>query len=455
VNDAPRRLRVALFEHGRGQGDWPAFLARQSIDLLRTDRLLDLASMKVDHVVAWVTPEEAAALAAELSRHAGAPPVTMMTGASETEHPQTRFIKALVAAKREWEATFDAILDPLAIVDASGVVRRANLGFARALGKEIRDVVARNYAALLGPPAPGSADPVALSLADSLARTEETRYASLSTIHLVMVSPWREEDGSLSGLVVLLKDLGQQKEQQQRMQQAARLADIGQLAAGVAHEINTPLASIALRAESLQRSASDPALLALESFKNFPRYLKTIEEETYRCKKIIRALLEFSSSRKPETRPTDLNALVERAADLVGHQMKLKQVSLSLRLEPGLSPVPADDGQLRQVLLALLMNALDATSAGGHIEVETGAGPGDTAVLAVRDDGAGIPPEIRDKIFSPFFTTKPFGQGTGLGLAICHGIVTSHGGTIEVASGPGGGTRIAVLLPAHSSVAGP
>ncbi|HEY6104848.1 MAG TPA: hypothetical protein VIV59_02625, partial [Anaeromyxobacteraceae bacterium] len=93
-------MRVALFEHGGSQGDWPAFLARQSIDLVRTDRLLDLASMKVDHVVAWVTPDEAAALASELARHEDAPPVTMMTGASETEHPQTRFIKALVAAKR-------------------------------------------------------------------------------------------------------------------------------------------------------------------------------------------------------------------------------------------------------------------------------------------------------------------------------------------------------------------
>jgi len=448
VTTAPRRMRVALFDHGRGQGEWRGVLAHQSVDLVRTDRLLDLATMEVDHALAWVTPDEAAALTAELARHEGAPPVTLMTGASEDQHPQILFIKALVMAKREWEATFDAILDPLAIVDTAGVVRRANLGFARALGKDIREVVARSYSALLGSPTAGSTDPVALSLVDSAARTEETRYAALPSVHQVTVSPWREEDGRLSGLVVLLKDLGQLKEQQQRMQQAARLAEIGQLAAGIAHEINTPLASIALRAESLQKTAQDPALTGIESFKNFPRYLKTIEEETYRCKKIIRALLEFSSSRKPETRPTDLNALAERAADLVGHQMKLKQVSLSLRLEPGLGLVPADDGQLRQALLALLMNALDATSAGGHIEVETLVGSESTAVLAVKDDGEGIPPEIRAKIFSPFFTTKPFGQGTGLGLAICHGIVASHGGTIEVESERGRGTRIAVVLPA-------
>ena len=156
-------------------------------------------------------------------------------------------------------------------------------------------MVARSYASLLGPPAPGASDPVALSLADSAARTDETRYEALPSVQLVTVSPWRDEEGKLSGFVVLLKDLGQQKEQQQRLQQAARLADIGQLAAGVAHEINTPLASIALRAESLLRSAQDPALTPVEAFQNFPRYLKTIEEETFRCKKIIRALLEFSS----------------------------------------------------------------------------------------------------------------------------------------------------------------
>jgi two-component system, NtrC family, sensor kinase len=447
VTQGGRRLRVAVFDRGSGQEEWLSVLARESVDLVRAKSLKEIASTEADHIVAWVTPEEAASLAGELARHPKAPPVTMMTGATEGEHPQTRLMKTLVGAKREWEATFDAILDPLAIVDTAGVVRRANLSFARVLGKDIREVVSRSYSSLLGPPGSGFSDPVATSLGDRAARTDETRYEALASIQLVTVSPWRDAGGGLCGFVVLLKDLGQQKEQQRRLQQAARLADIGQLAAGVAHEINTPLASIALRAESLLRSTQDPSLTPIEAFKNFPRYLKTIEEETFRCKKIIRALLEFSSSRKPETRPVDVNGLAERAADLVGHQMKLKQVSLSLRLEPGLDTIHADDGQLRQVLLALLMNALDATSAGGHIEVETRRGSEGGAILSVKDDGIGMPPEVRDKIFSPFFTTKPFGEGTGLGLAICHGIVTSHGGTIQVESEAGKGSRICVVLP--------
>jgi two-component system NtrC family sensor kinase len=252
--------------------------------------------------------------------------------------------------------------------------------------------------------------------------------------------------GAGQGLVALLKDLTRHKLEQEQALLAARLADVGRLAAGVAHEINTPLASIALRAESLLKSAEDPRLQAIESFKNFPRYLKSIDEETFRCKKIIGALLEFSSSRKRDAHDVDLNLLAERAADLLGHQMKLKQVALALELAPELPPVPADDGQLRQVLVALLINALDATPAGGHVAIKTQR-DGERVILAVSDDGAGIPEDVRDRIFTPFFTTKPLGKGTGLGLAICHGIVSAHGGEIRVESEVGHGTRVSVALP--------
>jgi two-component system NtrC family sensor kinase len=232
------------------------------------------------------------------------------------------------------------------------------------------------------------------------------------------------------------------------MQQTLRLAELGRLAGGMAHEINTPLASIALRAESLLRSASDPRLQEIDSFKNFGRYLKTIDEEIFRCKKIISALLDFSRVRKPEVRETDLNGLAEKASDLVGHQMRLKQVALELRLDPDLPRVPADDGQLRQAIIALLMNALDATSGGGGtVEVSTRREDGGAVSLTVADDGPGIPPEHLGKIFSPFFTTKPVGQGTGLGLAICHGIVTAHGGEVRVESEPGRGARFSLVLP--------
>jgi signal transduction histidine kinase len=203
-----------------------------------------------------------------------------------------------------------------------------------------------------------------------------------------------------------------------------------------------------LRAESLLKAAEDPRLLAVETFKNFPRYLKTIDEEIFRCKKIISALLDFSRARRPEVRDTDLNQLAEKAADLVGHQIRLKQVGLSLELDPALPHVTADDGQIRQALLALLINALDATASGGQIKLSTARAENGMVALTVADTGTGIPAEHLDKVFTPFFTTKPVGQGTGLGLSACHGIVTAHGGEIRVDSEVDRGTRMTLLLPA-------
>jgi len=336
-----------------------------------------------------------------------------------------------------------------------GTVVRGNRPLARAAARAVEEIGGVHYTSLLGPPAapePGTAeeappDPVAATLQDGRPRNLELRYPQLGAVYEVTTSPLLDDKGQAAGAVVTLKDVTLRRDQQERFLRAARLADIGQLAGGVAHEINTPLASIALRAESLLRSAQDPRLLAIDSFKNFPRYLKTIDEEIFRCKKIIGSLLEFSRARKPEVKESDINALAERAAELVGHQMKLKQVSISLTLDPALPRVPADESQIRQALLALLMNALDATPPGGNVEIRTRREGEEAIVLTVADTGTGIPRENLDKIFSPFFTTKPLGQGTGLGLAICHGIVSSHGGEIQVESEVDKGTRLSLVLP--------
>jgi two-component system, NtrC family, sensor histidine kinase AtoS len=446
------RLRVAVFGLEGDGSRWVAELVGSASEVSAARTPEGLLGPGVDLGVAFLD----AAAAAELTRAAASrtsPPLALLVGASPTEHPHARFLHVLFAGKQDWERTFDAIVDPLALVDRAGVIVRANRPLGRAVGTSVEAVHGVPYSSLLGAPAGtaanGSAavDPVAETLADGRPRSVEMRYERLSSIHEVSTSPLLGEGGRVEGVVVTLKDVGARREQQERMLRASRLADIGQLAAGVAHEINTPLASIALRAESLLKAADDPRLQAVDAFKNFPRYLKTIDEEIFRCKRIIGSLLDFSRVRKPEVRESDLNALAERAAELVGHQMKLKQVTLSVRLDPSLPRVPADEGQLRQALLALLMNALDATPSGGHVEIETRKDGADSVELTVVDSGMGIAPENLDKIFSPFFTTKPVGQGTGLGLAICHGIVASHGGEIRVQSEIDKGTRLSLVLP--------
>ena len=445
------RLRVAILGLNGDASTWIAALAGSGAQVSAVKTPDGLFDADVDLGVAFLDCGAAVDLArSAATRHA--PPLALLVGASPEDHPHARFLRVLFAGKQDWERTFDAIVDPLFLLDGKGVVVRANRELARAVERPLEAVGGAHYADLLGAPvAAGTdelpADPIAQTLADGRPRSVEVRYAGLASAHEVTTSPLLDDGGAPQGAVVTLKDVSPRRDQQERFLRAARLADIGQLAAGVAHEINTPLASIALRAESLLKNASDPRLLAIDSFKNFPRYLKTIDEEIFRCKRIIGSLLDFSRVRRPEVKESDLNALAERAADLVGHQMKLKQVTIAVKLDPTLPRVPADEGQLRQALLALLMNALDATPSGGRVEIETRREGADSVSLTVADSGVGIPRENLAKIFSPFFTTKPVGQGTGLGLSICHGIVSSHGGEIQVESEVDKGTRLSLVLP--------
>ena len=450
----PRRLRIAVVGLSDDEAGWIDQLGGAEIDVFAAPGVAAVRKGEAHVVVVFAAAGDVPAIVSSVGGEAPAPLAIFVGAPIEGRgDPRARLLKVLLHGKREWERTFDSIVDPVMVLDGGGRVVRANLQMARALGRGIEEVVGKPYAALLGPAVPGTGDrfaaeaedPIAFSLADGAPRNVEARYGRLPGLHEIRISALGE--GRNEGVVVMLKDVSDRREQQERLQRSARLADIGQLAAGVAHEINTPLASIALRAESLLKAAEDPRLLAIDSFKNFPRYLKTIDDEIFRCKKIIGALLDFSRARRPEVRETDLNQLAEKAADLVGHQIKLKQVALELALDPSLPAVTADDGQLRQCLLALLMNALDATAAGGRIVLSSGRGADGRTHLTVEDTGAGIPREHLEKIFNPFFTTKPVGQGTGLGLAICHGIVAAHGGEIQVESEVGRGTRMTVVLP--------
>ena len=455
ASEAPARLRIAVIGLSGEEVAWSKQFAGSGVEVVVVHDVRDLRSADVQLGVIFATPERVGDLVPQLTGEASPPLAVFVDRGLDPSHGhQVSLLKILLSGKREWEKTFDAILDPIMVIDGGGRVIRANLRMARALSLSIQEVVGQPYSGLLGPAVAGTGDrfpgepvdPIADSLADGQSRHVETRYERLPGMHEVTVSALGDQHNE--GLVVILKDVSERRDHQERMQRSGRLADIGQLAAGIAHEINTPLASIALRAESLMKSAEDPRLVAVESFKNFPRYLKTIDEEIFRCKKIIGALLDFSRSRRPEVRDTDLNQLAEKAADLVGHQIKLKQVGLSLELDPDLPYVTADDGQIRQALLALLINALDATASGGQIKVSTGRAENGRVALTVSDTGMGIPPDHLDKIFTPFFTTKPVGQGTGLGLSACHGIVAAHGGEIRVESEVGRGTRMILLLPA-------
>jgi two-component system, NtrC family, sensor kinase len=226
-----------------------------------------------------------------------------------------------------------------------------------------------------------------------------------------------------------------------------RLTTAGRLAAGVAHELNNPLATIAGCAESLAARLKEQALADRPELADFSGYLALIEEEAFRCKDITGSLLQFVREPGHRRSPTDLNALVHKTIDLLSHQSRFADVQFATDLEGDLPLLVINEGQLRQVFLGIASNGLEAMDARGRLMIRTRRVRQDVHV-EFTDEGPGIEEAVLTRIFDPFFTTKPPGQGTGLGLAIAQSIVADHGGRIEVASRLGIGTTFRVVLPA-------
>ena len=225
---------------------------------------------------------------------------------------------------------------------------------------------------------------------------------------------------------------------EEQLRRADRLALVGQLAAGVAHELNEPLVAILGYAELMQQSFGLPDRTA--------RDLAGIVKASLHAREVVRKLLLFARQAPSDKAPVDLNQVVRDALLLLETRLRKGAVKAIFKSTPGLPPLPADASQLQQVVLNLCVNALQAMPEGGTLEIRTGARDG-ALTLAVSDTGSGMGEEVLRQLFNPFFTTKGVGRGTGLGLSVVHGIVTGHGGTLHVESAPGKGTRFEILLP--------
>jgi len=263
--------------------------------------------------------------------------------------------------------------------------------------------------------------------------------------------PMRLGDTAVTHVLTIGEDVTDWREGQQRYAQSEKLAAIGTLAAGVMHEINNPLATVAACGEGLGYHLRDLQAQGAEIKKDLFDYLEIIEHEVERCKQIVDQLLDFSGPKQLAMMPVDLNEVVEQTLSLMKHHGRFSRMTLHKELDAALPEVPAGNAeQLVQVLMALMINASDATDEGGAITIRTRRGPSaaDGAVVEVADTGHGIARAELSKIFEPFYTTKAPGRGTGLGLAICYGIVHEHHGRIEVDSVVGKGSTFRVLLPA-------
>ncbi|MEJ7713223.1 MAG: ATP-binding protein [Pyrinomonadaceae bacterium] len=224
---------------------------------------------------------------------------------------------------------------------------------------------------------------------------------------------------------------------------AEKLAAVGRLAAGVVHEINNPLATIATCAEALE-SRLDKGTLKTEDLRE---YLGLIRSEAFRCKRITNGLLDFSRARPGERVTVDVVTLLHSVARLLSHQNRGERIEILVDAEGLIAPVKGDEGQLQQAVIALAVNGMDSMEKGGTLTLGA-RNRAESVLIEVTDTGVGIAAENLPKIFEPFFTTKEVGKGTGLGLAVCYGIIADHGGRLGVDSSVGRGTSFTILLPA-------
>jgi two-component system NtrC family sensor kinase len=285
-------------------------------------------------------------------------------------------------------------------------------------------------------------------------RIQEYQMESLATGELrtyrVSKIPMRVGNAAVTHVITIGEDVTDWKGAQLRASHAEKMAALGQLAAGVMHEINNPLATIAACAESLGFKLADVEKTGIVIPPDANEYLQIIDSEVSRCKEIVDGLLDFSRPKQVLKERVNLNEVIERTLTLLKHHVRFKKLSVTTELDAGLASVPQASGeQLLQVFMALLLNAMDAMSGAGQITIRTrrGTSAEEGAIVEVIDTGQGIARSELSKIFEPFYTTKPPGRGTGLGLSICYSIVREHGGRIEVESEVGTGSTFRVLLP--------
>ena len=359
-----------------------------------------------------------------------------------------RLFEMVRQSTEEWETAFNALAEGIAVVDGQGRVERCNSALAELLGRPEAAVLRADLCRALFGEEDTAAEAVELiAEARSGARPAPAvlRSEELHRILRLTAAPLREQDTG-SATVVLVEDVTDQRAMEAQLIQNEKMAAIGHLVSGVAHELNNPLTSIAGLTELLLERGMVP---------DEPRvHLRVIHEQAERAGRIVRNLLTFARRGTPEKEPVDLNDVVARTALLMNYDLRLRGVELQARLSPNPVVVRGDRYELQQVLLNLTTNALhavDALEAGQPrvITVETGRQE-EYAVLRVQDTGSGVPPAVVPYLFTPFFTTKGPGHGTGLGLSVSYGLVESHGGRISYQPAPAGGAEFTVLLPAYA-----
>jgi two-component system, NtrC family, sensor kinase len=401
--------------------------------------------------------------------------VAIVAGQIAVAVQNTRLHDSLGRGKREWEQTFDAIGDPIAVFDSHGGLLRGNTALAEHLGRRVTQLRGATCAQIGFCTAEGPACAITRALANDGSRTQVTlpdgQIFSVTTFpvrggrdgaSVVQVAKNVTEDIRVAQRMQQMSDelalanarsiaaLERLKSTQAQLLQAEKLSAIGQLVAGVAHELNNPLTSVIGFAQLLEEEMQHAD--SIRPAAELAQDLRRIAEESERAARIVRNLLAFARRQAAARAPQDVADLFSRVLALRSYELRLNGIELVTEFQPALPTVVADGSQIQQALLNLVLNAEQAMRGRRLKRLRVGTRydePTAAVELFINDTGHGIDGTNISRIFDPFFTTRDVGEGTGLGLSICYGIVRDHGGQISVESRIDAGTTFSLLLPAR------
>jgi PAS domain S-box-containing protein len=357
----------------------------------------------------------------------------------------------LLQSKSLVKGVIDQLLEEIALVDGQGLVLDCNKAVLQAQGLQKVEILGRPLRDFFRLPEGLSGNAEALHPLEHALSTGEGAEATLAHVdgegrlHYTReyVYPIQDTDGEAASFLCIRRDITNRTQMEQRLQQSERLASIGEMSTYIAHEIRNPLFAIGGFANQLLRTVSEPA--AREK-------IEIIIEESKRLDGILKSILTFARPVEPGNGHADLNKIVRDTMELMVMACEGQGIETVLDLTEELPKVKADPELIKQCLINLVKNAVEAMPGGGVLTVRTGLGPAHV-LLEVEDSGTGITPEIRGKVFSPFFSTK--GRGSGLGLAMIKKILDDLGGTLELVSIPSEGTHVTLRLPPQLAVAKP
>lgn len=347
----------------------------------------------------------------------------------------------IVKSQKQWQATVDAITDLIFVVGRDRLIKRANRAFAVRFNRHPKDMLGKRADELFELEIPHANCLLERAFTLQQAVEEEVTIGlytyMVSVFPVALDNPYDEDDS----FVCVMKNVTEMRELRDQLYHSYKLASIGQLVSGVAHEINNPLTGILGFSELLLLRVKDEAVR---------KELEKIYKSAERCKIIVEGLLCFSRQQKPHRSLEYINDVIDKTIDLRTYWFKSKGVSIVREYQE--TPLAyVDVQQIQHAILNILMNAEQALHACGRpaqVVIRTVYdAEGKKIVIGISDNGRGIPEQVRGRIFDPFFSTKPVGEGSGLGLSMTYGIITEHGGTVRVESTEGEGSTFIIELP--------